>query len=634
VIPRPGASTIALSALALLLAAAVPARAAAPTSAAPIRLHVDARDVGRHVLHVRETLPVSAGTLALAYPKWIPGEHGPTGPVIEMAGLRIEAGGRALDWRRDDVDMYVLRTGVPKGADRVDVAFDFLLNTEKSGYSFASSSTPNLLLLSWNQVLVYPAGRPSDAIPFEADLTLPEGWSYGTALPVRSADGSRISFERASLTTLVDSPVLAGRHFRHVDLTPGDPAPASLEMASDDAAALAMPDSVVARCRSLVREAEAFFGGRHFRSYHFLVTLSDYTAHFGLEHHESSDDRMPERTYLDATLGRSASGLLAHELSHSWNGKYRRPAGLATPDYGTPMKGEMLWVYEGLTNYAGWVLAGRSGMRSFDESLGDLALEAAMMEYDRGREWRPLDDTAVEAQLLYGARGGGASWRRGVDFYREMTVVWLEADGLIRRLTDGAKSLEDFCHAFHGGTGGPELRPYTRADVVKGLNAVVPYDWDGFLRERVDELRPHLATDARSMGGWTLGWSDTASSMQRASNEAHHQIDERWSFGAVLSAKDFTVQDVVPGSAAADAGLAPDQVIVAVNGRSVDADALHDAIRATRDGGPLELLVRDGEFFRTLKLGYSGGLRYPVLRRDPSQPDLLHAILAPEAAGN
>jgi predicted metalloprotease with PDZ domain len=613
------------------LVATAPAAAAPARPAPSITLQVDASETARHLLHVRERVPAAPGALALAYPKWIPGEHGPTGPVAEVAGLVIEAAGKPLAWRRDDVDMYVVRAQVPPGAAAVDVSFDLMLDTSTNGYSSAASSTDQLLLLSWNQVVLYPAGRASDAITVEASLELPAGWKYGTALPVAKADAERVTFAPASLTTLVDSPVLAGRHFRRVELAPGDPAPSFLDMAADDEPALALPESLVTRHAALAREARALFGGRHYRDYHFLVTLSDHVAHFGLEHHESSDDRMPERTWLENDLRLEWSGLLSHEVSHSWNGKYRRPAGLATPDYGTPMKGELLWVYEGLTNYAGWVLAGRSGLRTFDESLEDLAAQAAGMEYNRGREWRPLVDTAVEAQVLYAARDGGEAWRRGTDFYDEMTLVWLEADATIRRLTHGAKSLDDFCHAFHGGTGGPELKPYTREDVIRGLNAVAAYDWDGFLRTRVDQLRPHLALDGATLGGWALAWSDTMSSVLEASESADEKLDERWSMGARVGAKDLVVEDVVPGSAAAKAGLAPSMHLVAINGRQANAKVLRDALRATRTGGPLELLVQDGEYFRTLALDYRGGLRYPVMRRDESQPDLVRDILAPHA---
>jgi predicted metalloprotease with PDZ domain len=614
--------------LALLLFTAAPAGAADS-----IALHVDARETASHILHVRETLPAAPGPLALAYPKWIPGEHGPTGPVSEVAGLRIEAGGQPLAWRRDDVDMYVVRCEVPKGAGQVEVAFDFMLTTSTEGYSFAGSSTVNLLVLSWNQVLFYPAGRASDALTFAADLALPGGWKYGTALPVAAEQGARVVFAPASLTTLVDSPVLCGSHFRRFELTPGDAAPSFLDVAADGEAALAIPDSIVARYSALAREAPAFFGGRHYRDYHFLLTLSDHVAHFGLEHHESSDDRQAERTYLEDDLRRQGSGLLSHELSHSWNGKYRRPTGLATPDYGTPMKGELLWVYEGLTNYAGWVLAGRSGVRTPEESRENLAYQAALMEYNRGREWRPLVDTAVEAQLLYEARDAGSSWRRGVDFYDEMTLVWLEADVTIRRLTNDAKSLDDFCHAFHGGTGGPELVRYTREEVVNGLNAVVAWDWDTFLRQRVDTLRPHLALDSGALGGWALGWSDTLSTMMSATETARDVLDETWSIGCRIDSKtlQFRVKDVVPGSPAALAGLAPETRLIAVNGRALGAKVLRDAMKAAKNGGPLELLVQDGEFFRTLKLEWRGGLRYPVLRRDASQPDRLTEILKAHA---
>ncbi len=613
------------SALALLLVAAPLAAAPAPS---PITLDVDARDCVRHVLHVREVVPVRPGPVALAYPKWIPGEHGPTGPIGDVVGLVLSANGHALAWRRDDVDMYVVHVDAPAGATALEVAFDFLLTDRTAGYSSAASGTQELLLLSWNQVLMYPAGTPSDQVSVRASETRPAGWTQATPLAAASVRGDATEFATCSLTRLVDSPVLMGSHMRTVDLSPREGPHYELDLACDGPAGLEVPESTLVAYRRLPAEAQAYFGGWHHGTYHFLVTLSDFTSHFGLEHHESSDDRVAERTFVDPQLRLAASTLLSHELSHSWNGKYRRPRGLATPEYGAPMKGELLWVYEGLTQYSGWLLAARSGIRTRDQAVADLARTTAGLEQHRGRSWRPLEDTAVEAQVLYDSRDEWRDLRRGTDFYDEGTLLWLEADVTIRELTKGARSLDDFCHAFHGGQGGPELRPYDFDDVVRALDSVAHYDWAGFLHERVDRVQPHAPLGGIERGGWQLAWSDTMSDVLSAREVENESVDESGSIGIDVG-KDGRIVDVVPDSPAFKAGVAPGNALVAVNGRRWSKEILRDAIRATRGGTPVELLVTNGDYFRTAKLDYAGGLRYPVLRRVEGRPDVLSSILAP-----
>ena len=612
------------SLLALLIAAAAAAAPATP----PLQLHVDARDAARHLLHVRESVPVKAGSVALAYPKWLPGEHGPTGPLLEVAGFTVSANGKPLAWRRDDVDMYVIRTQAPAGVTQLEVAFDFTLTDDTNGYSSASSATEHLLLLSWNQVVFYPAGAASDAVQIQADLDKPAAWKYATALTTTHVSDDHLDFSPCSLTRLVDSPVLMGRWFRSLALDPKRGPAYSLDLAADGPEALEVPDSVLAVYRRVPEEAQAWFGGWHHGPYHFLVTLSDHTSHFGLEHHESSDDRVPERTFIDGDLRLAEATLLTHELSHSWNGKYRRPAGLATADYGTPMKGELLWVYEGLTQYSGWLLAGRAGTRTVPQQLDELADDAATLENHRGRTWRPLQDTAVEAQLLYESRSGWESYRRGVDFYDEGTLLWLDADVTIRQLTHGAKSFDDFCHLFHGGEGGPELKPYTFDDVVKTLNAVVPNDWATFLHERVDRITPHPPMNGIANGGWTLAFTDTLPDVQKAHEAENENTNEMHSIGITVT-KDGLIRDVVPDSPAFKAGVVPGNSLVAVNGRRWSVPVLRDAIRRTRDGVPIELLVSNTDFFHTAKLDYAGGLRYPVLRRNAARSDLVSQILSP-----
>src|SRR6266568_2954054 len=396
---------------------------------APIAIAVDATDAPRKILHARLAIPVKSGPLTLFYPKWIPGEHGPTGPITDLAGLKFAAAGKTVAWRRDDVDMYAFHLDVPPGANKLDVTLDFLLPASAEGFSSAASTTANLAVISWNQVLLYPEGHGSDDLTYTASLRLPAGWKYGTALPigppfVGPGDGSdksvRVGFKPVSLTTLVDSPVIAGSHYRALTLTDGDvrakmgampggsPVPSfEIDMASDSDAALQMSPEQIAEYKQLVLEANALFGAHHYEHYHFLYTLSDNVAHFGLEHHESSDDRVAERTLLDAPLKKTSADLLPHEFVHSWNGKYRRPAGLATADYQQPMIGELLWVYEGMTRYLGdFVLSARSGMRTAEEDREYAAWVAANQDHNRpGRNWRPLADTAVDVQTISIAPG-------------------------------------------------------------------------------------------------------------------------------------------------------------------------------------------------------------------------------------
>ncbi|HXP45680.1 MAG TPA: hypothetical protein VN810_00310, partial [Terriglobales bacterium] len=314
-----------------------------------ITLAVDATDAARSLFHARLVIPVTAGPLTLFYPEWIPGEHGPTGPLVNLAGLKMTANGKPLAWRRDDVDMYALHVDVPQGASALEIALDYLGPVKEEGFSAAASSTQQLALISWNQVLLYPQGKPPHELMYAASLRLPAGWKFATPLEIASQTGDTPEFKPVTLNSLIDSPVLSGAHFRVVPLAAEITPAHRLDLAADSEAALDIPADVVSEYSQLVRETGALFGARHYGHYDFLISLSDHVAHFGLEHHQSSDDRMRERAFVDGYLYASGGGLLPHEFTHSWNGKYRRPAGLATANYQEPMKGELLWVYEGLT---------------------------------------------------------------------------------------------------------------------------------------------------------------------------------------------------------------------------------------------------------------------------------------------
>ena len=625
--PPPVAALESFGAAVLLsLAAVLPARALDFT------VSVDARDTPRGLLHVTQSFPAKPGTLSISYPRWIPGEHGPTGPNVDVAGLVVKAGAKVLPWRRDLVTMETVRIDVPGGTSSVDVAFDFLLDNSTNGFTSAACATSNLLLLSWNEVAFYPTGQKSDALRCQASLTLPDRWRFATALESEPASGATIRFRPCSFTTLVDSPVLCGVHFRTVELAPGDSVPVRLRMASDSEEGLNVPDAQVQALRSLVREARALFGTQHFRHYDFLVTLSDHTAHFGLEHHQSSDDRGRERWWLEDHLRRNTSNLLSHEFVHSWNGKFRRPVGLATGDYFTPMQGDLLWVYEGLTQYLGFVLAARSGIRTPAEARDALARAAAEIESSRGRQWRPLVDTGTEAQELYESRDAWGSWRRGTDFYDEGLLLWLDADVLIRSLSKGTRSLDDFCKRFHGGPNrGAEVKTYTLADVIAALQATWPYDWAGFLRERIYEVRPHAPLNGITAGGWRMALADSLGPLQKAREKANKEVEESYSLGIRIDDEHAKVIDVVPGSPADAAGVAPDMTLVGVNGRKYNCDVLRDAIAASPQSGRVELLCENKDFYRSYVLDYRDGRRHPALARENGVRDHVSEILAPHA---
>ncbi|HJU84242.1 MAG TPA: PDZ domain-containing protein [Holophagaceae bacterium] len=613
-----------------LLAASI-LLALAAQAGEPIRLDLDATGAPRHILHARLSIPAKPGPLSLLYPKWIPGEHMPSGPLQDLVGLHFKANGKELAWRRDDVEMFEFHLTVPAGASTVDVDLDFL--TPSGGaFSGGPSATPDLALLSWNTVMLYPKGQASDALQVEAKATLPAGWAFGTALPVASKSGNTVTFQPASLTTLVDSPVLTGRHFKRIDLGEDLGRPHALDIAADSDSALAITPETVQHFRNLVKESGALFGARHYRHYDFLLTLSDSTAHFGLEHHESSDDRVGERTLVDPNLLKASSGLLPHEMVHSWNGKFRRPAGLATGNYETPMKDELLWVYEGLTQYLGFVLTARSGEWTAQDARDDLAMVAAYLDHRPGREWRPLEDTAVEAQFLYTAPGAWSSWRRGVDFYDEGLLIWLDADTLIREKTDGKKSLDDFCHLFHGApSGDPMVKPYGFDDVVKTLNQVLPYDWAGFLRQRVMEVRPHAPLDGVARSGWKVVFTEEPSGLAQAQEAAEGGSSFSHSLGFVLN-KEGVVGDVIPGSPAFQAGLIPGAKLLAVDGSMFSVQALRDALKAGKTSRePLQLTVKDANTVRILAVDYHGGERHPHLERVPGAPDRLSEIFAAKA---
>jgi predicted metalloprotease with PDZ domain len=595
-----------------------------------VTISVDATTAPRKIFHATLKIPASAGDFTLYYPKWIPGEHAPDGPAIDLAGLKFAAGGKTLKWRRDLLDGFTLHVEVPAGATEVDAELDFLSPaTFEGGFSAGSSATDKMAVISWNQLLLYPKGWKSDDINYTASLKLPQGWKFGTPLPISNQSGDEIHFATVSLTTLVDSPVITGEFLKVVPLAP-DPL-TEMDIAADSSAALDAPQEVWDHYKNLVEQANKLFGAHHYRDYHFLLSLSDHVAHFGLEHHESDDSRIGERGLVDEGPRKLAAGLLPHEYVHSWNGKYRRPADLATPDYQVPMQDDLLWVYEGLTNYLGVVLTARSGLRTPEQERDDLARTAAALDHTPGRQWRNLQDTADAAPQLYFSPEAWHSWRRGVDFYEEDTVNWLWADVIIHQQSKGKKTLDDFCKLFHGApTTPPMVKPYTFDDVVNALNQVVPYDWRGFWTERLTNHGPGAPLAGIEGSGWKVVYDETPSEMESSGEGLYHFVDAAYSIGLYLR-DDGGITDTIEGMPAAKAGIGPGMKLVAVNGRKFSVEVLHDALKAGKNNSePLELLIENTDYYQTYKLDYHGGERYPHLVRDDSKPDLLSDILKAE----
>jgi predicted metalloprotease with PDZ domain len=591
-----------------------------------ITISVDATAAPRKLFHASMKIPASAGDLTLYYPKWIPGEHAPDGPVDDLAGLKFTSGGKTLKWRRDLLDGFTIHVEVPPGDTEVAAELDFLSPaTLEGGFSAGSSATAKLAVISWNQVLLYPKGWKSDDINFTATLKLPEGWKFGTPLPVTSHSGNEIHFATVSLTTLVDSPVISGEFLKVVPLAQ-DPV-TEMDIAADSAAALDAPQEVWDHYKNLVDQAQKLFGAHHYRDYHFLYTLSDHVAHFGLEHHESDDSRVDERALVDEASRKVSASLLPHEYVHSWNGKFRRPAGLSTPDYQQPMQDDLLWVYEGLTNYLGVVLTARSGLLTLDQQRDDLALTAAALDHEPGREWRNLQDTADAAPQLYFSPEAWHSWRRGTDFYNEDTLNWLWVDVIIRQQSKGAKTLDDFCKIFHGAPStGPLVKPYTFDDVVNTLNQVVAYDWRSFWTERLTNHGPGAPLGGIEGSGWKVTYEETPSEMENGAAGLEHFIDAIYSLGLELR-DDGGISDTIEGMPAAKAGIGPGMKLVAVNGRRFSAEGLREALRAAKNVSvPIELLVENADYYQTFKLDYHAGEKYPHLVRDQSKPDLLSEI--------
>jgi predicted metalloprotease with PDZ domain len=611
-----------------------------PTAGTPrtsMTLDVDASDAPMKILHATMSMSARAGAMTLFYPKWIPGEHMPSGPIWNLTGLHLFADGKEIDWRRDLVEVNAFHLTVPAGAKTLSATYDYVVPSAGGSYGTSASTNAKCAVINWYTVGLYPMGENPDAITVTASLRAPSGWKHGGSLDIASVEGDTIHYAATSLAMLNDHPVLVGEHFRSIVLWPAGSEAGEhvIDAVADSDWALQFPQARIEAYKQIVLEERAVFGGvGHYRTYHWLLTLSDNLGAFGVEHHECADDRVAENTFVDDDAAKRSNSLLPHEFFHSWNGKARRPAGLVNGGYEQPMKDDLLWVYEGLTNYYGELLAARAGLISAQDWFDEIAADAMSVSHP-SRTWRPLQDAADSAPFLYNAGGGWAGWRRQAgngspDFYAEGTLIWLEADVVIRTLTNGQKSLDDFCALFHGqnDNGKVWVKPYDAADVYRTLNTVAAYDWKGFFEKRLQSKSAEVPLGGVENSGFKLVYTAAA-----------NVFTDPWALDGSLNAygsvgihvtSDGTVDDAWPGLSAYAAGISNGMKIVAVNGRRFSVDQLKRALAGSTDTKtPLELIVDNAGYFKVVRVDYHAGLRYPHLDHVASTNDVLTTIAAP-----
>ncbi len=589
-----------------------------------IRIEIDATDTTRAIYRIKETIPVAGpGPLTLLYPEWLPGNHAPRGPINLVAGIRVSAGGKAIPWQRDPVDVYAFHIDVPAGVSAIDVEFQHLSPTQSS--QGRVTMTPVMLNAQWEKLSLYPAGYFVRDIMIAPTITLPAGWSAATSLDIAEQSGNRITYKPISYETFVDSPLFAGLHFRREKLADD----VNLNLFADRPEDLAATPAQLAAHRRLVQQIKALYGAVHFDEYEFLLALSGELGDIGLEHLQSSENGHKRTYFTKWDEGSAGRDLLAHEMNHSWDGKYRRPADLWTPDYRMPMRGSLLWVYEGQTQFWGFVLSARSGMMPAEDVKAELARTAAFYDILPGRTWRPLVDTTNDPVISARRPIPWSSWQRSEDYYSEGMLIWLDVDSILRERSGGKKSIDDFAKAFFGINPGQEGQlTYTFDDVATALNAIVPYDWSAYLGERVNQIgKAPLGWLER--GGYRLAYSEKPPAYFTSREKDRDILDLTYTIGAVVG-KDAELTGVAWDSPLFNEGVTTGTKILAIDGRSYSNDDFKRAItnaKGTRE--PIRLLVKKGDAYRTVELDYHDGLRYPVLERIGRGPGRLDALLAP-----
>jgi len=589
-----------------------------------LRLEVDATDTARAIFRVRETIPVAGpGPLTLLYPEWLPGNHAPRGPISSIAGIKVSGGGKPLAWRRDPLDVYAFHLDVPAGVREIEVAFQHLSPTQADQGRIVM--TPDMLNVQWEKMSLYPAGFYTRGITIQPTVTLPAGWQSATSLDVAARRGDRIAYQPVPYETLVDSPMFAGRYFRREDLGQG----VFLNLVADRPEDLAAKPEQLAAHRRLVDQMLKLYGAKHWSRYDFLVALTEDLGGIGLEHLRSSENSHPRTYFTEWDKGSAGRDLLAHEFNHSWDGKYRRGADLFTPDYRTPMQDSLLWVYEGQTQFWGFILSARSGMMPVEDVRAELARAAAYYDTLPGRAWRPLIDTTNDPIISARRPKPFPSWQRSEDYYSEGMLIWLDVDSRLREMTGGRRSLDDFARAFFGVRPGDQgILTYTFGDVVAALNAIAPYDWADYLTRRLEQTG-NAPLDWIGRGGYRLAYSETAPAYFKSREKDRKILDLTYTIGVTVG-KDGEIAGVAWDSPLFNEGVTVGTKILAIDGRQYSDDDFKAAIAAAKGGrAPIRLLTRKGDRYRSIDLDYHGGLRYPVLERMGTGPSTLDALLRP-----
>ena len=594
---------------------------------------VDATDISRKLLHTEIRLPVTPGPLTLWYPKWVPGVHSPSGPVQNIAGLYFEtASGESLTWQRDLQERHQFHIEVPKGTSELIIRLDYICNQPTTNSIGVDSFGTSLLgVINWNTILMYPDGTVNDQFDVDLSVTLPEGWGYGTALAVKSEKDGRLDFKRGTLQHVMDSPLICGEYSKDFPLDVKDMAPVTLHVVAESLGGLQYPDDLIEKFSNMATEAGALFGGTPFDEYHFLLTGSNEIPNNGLEHLRSSFNSLDERALLkDDGLKGWGGNLLPHEFIHAWCGKYRRPEGMDTRNYSSIKDTKHLWVYEGLTTYVANVVAVRGGVWDVDHYRERLASTISHYMHTTGRQWRSLEDTAIDS---YHLRAGSPSWstmRRGQDYYDEGALIWMEADAIIRLETNGARSLDDFCKAFMGDYEPKNpIYSYTDADIVAALDSVLEYDWDGFLARHITQTQETLPLDIVEKLGYRLQYSTERSDNLKKREKDYKRAYATDSIGISVSSSGAISGSMVKGMPADQAGLAPGMKIIGVNGRTFSLDRFRDGIADSVVKQQIEFLIEEGDVLRTITVDYADGTKYLELVRDEERPDIFAEIMTP-----
>ena len=621
------------SALAFAIALGLPAQAAIPAVGdqpypGTIAVKVDATNLSQQIFRMQMAIPVRPGPLTLLYPQWAPGNHGPNIPLTQLAGLKFSAGGKPVAWTRDPVNVHAFHVTVPESATTLDAEYQFL--SPLDGSQGRITMTDDILGVQWPSVLLYPAGYHARRITVQPSVVFPAGWQFASALEVQEKRGDEVRFKPHDLDTLVDSPIFAGRYFKRIDLAPGAKAPVMLNVVADNPESLEAKPEQIALHRAMVEQALKLFGSHHYKHYDFLFAISDEFGGIGREHHQSSENGVKLGYFTEWSKNEGGRELLPHEFVHSWNGKFRRPAGQDVPNFNTPLQNSLLWVYEGQTQFWGNVLAARSGLISMAHARESLAASAARYDNTQGRAWRAVQDT-VNDPIINGRRPiGWGNWQRSEDYYVEGMLIWLDVDTRIRELSGDKRSLNDFARAFFGvESGRVDALHYSFEDVVAALNKVQKFDWAPFLRTRLEGHGPGAPLDGLARAGWKLVYTDTPTDAVKAADDRNKLTDLSYSLGFSVR-QDGSVTGVIWDGVGFRAGLAANTTIIAVNNKAYKGEVLKAAVKAAKDGkAPIELLVKKGNNLRTIALDYRDGLRYPRLERIAGTKDRLEDLFKP-----